>query len=54
MMLEVAVEVERLRKIKLVVVVVEEEVATLLMVVAFTKVELVDGVKTVMLIVAGL
>ena len=46
--MEVSVVIERGRKIKLVVVVVEEEVATLLMVVAFSKIAVVEGMMAVL------
>jgi len=42
------VVIKRLRKIKLVVVIVEEGVATLLMVAAFTKVAVLEGVMAVL------
>lgn len=46
--MEVSVVIERGRKIKLVVVVVEEEVATLLIAVAFSKVAVVEGMMAVL------
>jgi len=48
MIVEVSVVIERGRKIKLVVVVVEEEVATLLIAVAFSKIAVVEGVMAVL------
>ena len=48
MIVEVSVVIERGRKIKLVVVVVEKEIATLLMVVAFSKIAVVEGVMAVL------